>query len=379
MITTKSSLNLKRDSVTPLYKQVESWLRQQIDSGAYSPGMLIPSTKELCRQMGGINHLTVRQAISELTKSGLLRSIQGKGTFVAGVKVRLWKVALVLPNMEDQLPLAIAQGVQDVFSGTLYCEKGVEKSINRIRATISLFDSRRNNVRQSENIGHLEDMSLDGAIIFPVTTGKTTDYLVKLKADAFPVVLVDSLIPGLNFFSVVVDNYKGAYEATSYLLKNKKRRIAWIGSKDGHSTALERFEGFRDAINDAGFPYDKNLCFDIALELPSHEEELKKIIEKILALPSLPEALVCDNDIHAMMCIRLLQQRGLNIPENMAVVGFDDVKEAESFSPALTTVRQPMREMGRKAAELMLDLLENPKMAPLSIRLPVSLSIRESA
>lgn len=357
----------------PIHRQIEQWLRHQIETGALAPGDALPARKELGELLGGVNHLTIRQAIGSLVRDGLLFSVQGRGTFVTEKKPKQLRIGLVLPNIDDEITREIARGVQEAFGET-------GKSPGSSDVGLVLFDSRHSEEKERQNIGHLQDLPLDGAIIFPVFDGDTAERLVRLKADGFPVVLVDCQIPGIEFDSVVVDNYAGSYEITKHLLKQGRNRIAWLGRRKGYSSSAERYEGYRDAIADFGRPLDRSLTFEIPTLAPMdpYEAAVAKII-KGLSDENMPDAIVCNNDIVALSCISALVANGIKVPEDIAVVGFDDIKEARSSVPPLTTVRQPMNELGRKAAELILSRVAKASRKSQTIKLPVSVVIRKSS
>ena len=375
-------LVLDRESPLPIYRQVQAWLRQLIESGALPPGTMVPPVKLLCERLGGINHQTVRQAISLLVQEGVLSAVPGRGAIVASRAERTVKIALVLPNLDSELTLRIAHGVQSVFDAEIIPVDGMEP-LRREKANVVILDSRHNLQKEIENIAHLEDLPLDGAIILPVVYGDIVKHLVRLQSNDFPVVLVDCVVPGLTFPSVVADNYGGCYTVTKHLLERGRKRLAWIGpSPATFSSAVQRFEGFRDAIGDFDLPFNRKLVFHIEPSLPSDPQEplLQDIIDALVqgTIPR-PDGIVCDNDGIALTCMRMLQAHGLKIPGDISVVGFDDLQEAGSCEPPLTTVRQPIHELGAAAARLILARIFNKEFSSAGEKLPVELIVRQSS
>ena len=365
---------LNRDSSLPIHRQVENWLREQIKSGALPPGSMLPPRKELCDMLGGINHLTVRQAMSSLVREGLLFSVQGRGTFVADEKKKTLRVALVLPNLEDEFTRVIADAVQEYFE-----QQGVEEGGEpRIRSVI--FDSRRDAQKEIDNIVHLEDLPLDGAIILPVSFGVMVEHLARLKADRFPVALLGQ-VPGIQFNSVTSDDYDGGYKIAEHLLKKGRKRLAWIGNKGGSFSLAPRFEGYRDAISDQGLVYDKSLVCDLQLPTPQspYEGAVHAAVVELMKRDSRPDAIVCSNDLEAFVCLESLQGLGIKVPQEVSVTGFDGLRHAQHCRPALTTIQTPMRQLGCEAAKLILAAMENPEAPARNVTLPVSLVVRESA
>lgn len=375
-------LVLDRESPLPIYRQVQAWLRDLISTGVLLPGSMLPPVKLLCDRLGGINHQTVRQAINLLVQEGTLLAVPGRGAIVASQAERTVKIALVLPNLEYELTLQIAQGVQSVFDAEVIPVDGAG-SLRREKASVVIFDSRHSIQKEIENIAHLEDLPLDGAIILPVVYGDIVKHLVRLQSNDFPVVLVDCLVPGLTFPSVMADNYGGCYAVTKHLLERGRKRLAWIGpSPLTFSSAAQRFEGFRDAIADFNLPFARKLVFHLEPVMPN--DSLDPLIEEIIGkLTSANEenldGVVCDNDGIAFTVLRALQARGVNVPQDIAVVGFDDLQEAKSSEPPLTTVRQPIFEMGASAARLILSRILNKESSSAGVTLPVELVIRQSS
>lgn len=361
---------IDRNSSIPLHRQVEDWLRLQIESGVLTPGATLPPRKEFCELLGGINHLTIRQAVSALIREGLLVSVQGRGTFVAEPQQRQLRIGLVLPCIDDGITRSIVDGVHESLAA---------HSNPPIR--LVLFDSRKDARKEIENIAQLEDLPLDGAIVLPVSYGDLMEHLLRLKIDRFPLVLVDSEIPEIDIPSVNTDNYDGGYQLVSHLLKCGHRNLAWIGNCKGYYSARQRLEGFRDALNDAGVPYNRKWFFEHQQESPMapFEDSMRKIVGRIVGEKMPIDAIVCADDGEAISCIRLLKEQGVAVPDQIAVTGFDDIVEASLVAPALTTIRRPMRQLGSEAVRILLEVIANPASRPASLKIPVSLVRRESA
>ncbi len=374
MPSAEEIFTIDRESPVPLYKQIEQWLRSRIASGILQPDEMLPSTKALCEQMGGINNTTVRQAIANLTRDGLLFAVQGRGTFVAKSKKRLSRVGLVLPNLDDELTLEIARGVQEVLDGKW-------GDVREKQAATILFDSTRDAQKEVDNVGQLQDLQLDGAIVMPICYGEIFEHLVRLKTEHFPLVLVDSIMPGIKFSSVTSDNYRGGYRVTEHLIQQGCQNIAWLGNCKGYSSAQQRFAGYRDALGDHGHIYQRKWTFEQETTTPvaPFEESTRRIVQQIVSTQAEIDGIVCANDGEAIACLAILRELGVSVPNRIAVTGFDDVSAASHSEPPLTTIHQPMREIGRQAANLLLHRLSDPDAPGKEIVLPVDLVIRSSS
>lgn len=192
-----------------------------------------------------------------------------------------------------------------------------------------------------------------------------------------PFVVVSNSVPDQDVSSVDCDNITGAHEAASHLLKLGHRRIAFIGGPEGSANARDRFEGYRRALEEAGVPLDR------ALITGGHFEEQKgrNAMLRLLAHAERPTAVFAANDVMALGAMKAIKREGLRIPQNIAVVGFDDIPLAQHVEPSLTTVHQPIYQVGRRAAEtLVSDLKEGRHEGAWGVRqvLRTRLVIRES-
>lgn len=197
-----------------------------------------------------------------------------------------------------------------------------------------------------------------------------------LLADAvarIPTVLVASDIDLAGADHVDIDNRRGGHEATAYLVAQKHRLIATITGPLDWPSARARLDGYREALHDAGIPADRSLvepCVDWGLDSG------RRAAERLLGSAPKLTAIFAQSDLLALGAIATLRARGMRVPEDVSVVGFDDIPVSSVFDPPLTTVRQPMREVGELAARLIGDRAASPKAkgtrhmlrAPLVIR-----------
>ncbi|MDI3538282.1 MAG: hypothetical protein PWQ13_305, partial [Bacillota bacterium] len=173
------------------------------------------------------------------------------------------------------------------------------------------------------------------------------------------------------------DNYGGAKKAVEHLLQLGYRRIAFLVGTRGGYAAAERLRAYCDALKGAGFPVRE----DYVLETRGGYADGYRRAQDLLHLSPLPEAVLAANDMVALGVMRYFAERGVRIPEEMALVGFDDIDFAGMLPVPLTTVRQHPREIGRKAAELLLDLVEGRRERQTSgqaIVFPTELVVRNS-
>ncbi len=198
------------------------------------------------------------------------------------------------------------------------------------------------------------------------------DLVVALKAQGVPLVLVDNHLEKVD--SVFTDNTGGACDAVTHLIHLGHRKIGFICEWFGDLSFAERFEGYKLALQKHGLPYDEDLT---AEGLPRQEGSgyvaMRKLLER-----KLPSAVFAANDMTAAEAIRAIKEKGLRIPEDIAVVGFDDGSLAPHTEPSLTTIRVFREKMGIIAARRLLELIEDPGQPPVQIKLSTQLIIRGS-
>jgi LacI family transcriptional regulator len=201
--------------------------------------------------------------------------------------------------------------------------------------------------------------------------------LKEIKANyraGYPLVVIDDRAPHSGVPWIDADSRQGIYEAIQHLTNLGHSRIAYLGGLKEWFCSVERMEAYRQALNTMGIPVDE------ALILPGNftEEAGIQAVERWWGLKQPPTAILTANDIMALGALRELERKGLRVPQDVSVVGFDDLPLAEHAVPALTTVRQPIREMGRKAAEMVTTLIEGRNLSPVRMRLETTLVVRSS-
>jgi DNA-binding LacI/PurR family transcriptional regulator len=191
---------------------------------------------------------------------------------------------------------------------------------------------------------------VDGILVTASRVGAL--YMPLLDEMRVPTVLINNQHPGEFVHSVMIDNPAASRQATEHLIGLGHRRIAYIGDQFGFQSDTERFAGYRRALEVADIPF--------LPELISHGDGKAEggmlAMERLLALPEPPTAVFCYNDMSALGALRAIHAQKLRVPEDVSVVGFDDLFIASYTSPALTTISQPMRQMGRMAMDILIKL-----------------------
>lgn len=218
----------------------------------------------------------------------------------------------------------------------------------------------------------VREQRIDGLIL----SGPRSDdwQLAELRHEEFPVVLLGQL-PGTDFPFVDVDNVRGARKAVEHLLRLRRYPVALITNAPPHYTSsADRLEGYRQALAAYGLPFDARLVAYGNFTEESGFEAMERLLEHF---PSFRSVFIA-SDVVAFGALAAIRERGLHVPQDIAVVSFDDTRLARYTSPPLTTVRLPARSLGTRAAEMLLHLVEGKPVPERAILLETELVIRES-
>lgn len=216
---------------------------------------------------------------------------------------------------------------------------------------------------------------IDGIIFSPITTVPTK---ITVAEDGKPLLLLGERQPGGAVDHVAVDSVKASYDATTHLVSIGRRRIAAIGVGGGAGTGAVRRKGYRKALKAAGLPLDQALEID---GTGYHREDGAAAMRDLLALPvgSRPDAVFCFNDLLAIGALRALADAGLSVPDDVAVVGFDDIEDGRYHSPSLTTISPDLDWLAENAVGLLLERIAGTGPAERrDLAVPYTLQVRES-
>ncbi len=234
---------------------------------------------------------------------------------------------------------------------------GIEEVANDHGYSVFLANSNADPDREIKVVHSFHERRVDGILVTASRVGALyMDHLNEMKV---PIVLINNQHPGEFVHSVMIDNVTASRQATEHLIQLGHRRIAYIGDQFGYQSDTERFAGYRQALERGGLIFQPELV----VHGDGRPEGGMRAMERLLALLCWPTAVFCYNDMTALGALRVIRSRGLRVPEDISLVGFDDLFIASYTDPPLTTIRQPKRQMGRLAMELLLKLFagENPQ------------------
>ncbi|PKP58907.1 LacI family transcriptional regulator, partial [Candidatus Atribacteria bacterium HGW-Atribacteria-1] len=218
---------------------------------------------------------------------------------------------------------------------------------------------------------------VDGAIL--VTTSGDDDYIRSLVEEGYNIVLLDRDPHGLKVDTVKVDNFRGGYMATEHLLNLGHSNILFIKGIPHIDSSKERFEGYKKALKDKEIKFNNDFILSGNFNVGSGYSSIEKYLDKYGLNFS---AIFASDDQMAIGAIKALKDKGISVPDDISIVGFDDSYISPYIIPPLTTIKQRREEMGRVAAELLLDRISSrnkEKRTPRQVIIPVELIERKSA
>ncbi|MCU1404883.1 MAG: LacI family transcriptional regulator [Glaciihabitans sp.] len=214
---------------------------------------------------------------------------------------------------------------------------------------------------ERRSLSRLSGTLIDGAImVTPTVVAASTD---------IPVVAIDPHTGRAGLPSVESDSFGGALQATRHLIQLGHRRIAFIAGRPDLRSASLREAGYRQALAEANIPLDPNM---MRVGLFQRETTRKPALD-LLRQPHRPTAVFAANDLSAIAVIQAASELGLEVPGDLSVIGFDDIPEASQMTPALSTIRQPMQQLGAAAATMLTALMNGETLEQTHIRLPTRL------
>jgi DNA-binding LacI/PurR family transcriptional regulator len=267
-------------------------------------------------------------------------------------------VGLIIPDIQNPFYAEIARGVEDAAYASEYA--------------LILCNSDENQDKERFYLDVMQAESVDGIVLPPFDD--TDVGVVEMVKTGIPVVCVDRSHGKVKTDLVEVDNYQGGLEAVRHLIAKGHKSIALIEGRTQVSTSRERRRGYVDALTERGIAIRKDLMRGGDFK----QESGRLLTNELLDLRKPPTALFVCNNLMTVGALAALHQRGVRVPDEIALVGFDDLPWAEALDPPPTVIRQPAYEVGRQAMELLLKRIMEPNRPAVTVRLLPQLVIRKS-
>ncbi len=268
--------------------------------------------------------------------------------------------------------LVIPSAVHTLFTDPYFprLTSGIAQASNDADFTLSLFLFNSQDYERSMYPRITRKGLLDGVLV--QATHIDDEIFTWLGMGNIPYVVVGRPAGTSEMSYVDVDNRSGAHMAVSHLIRLGHRKIATITGPLNTQAGKDRLAGYHNALNDRGIPSDTRLTSEGDFTENGGYHATQRLI------PYKPAALFVASDMMAMGALRALREAGLSVPEDVAIVGFDDLPPATLADPQMTTIRQPIRRLGIKAVEILIDLIDHPQSPPQQVIFNTELVIRDS-
>lgn len=254
---------------------------------------------------------------------------------------------------------------------------GIEEIANKAGYNLIISQSLEKSVKEAANVETLFKSRVDGLIVSLAFDTKDLSHFDSFIKKGIPLIFFDRVGDMKSCTRVVIDNFKAGKEATSHLIKQGCKKIVHITGNLSRNVYADRLEGYRSALSDHGIAYRKSRVIVNDLDEPS----AIKAVQEILNMNPLPDGLFIANDSYAAICMQILKDAGFKIPNDMAIVGFNNDLVSRMTEPKLTTIDYPGQEMGEIVAKHLINHLEG--MDPLELTNTIivnsELIVRESS
>lgn len=333
------------------YKIVKNWIKSKILDGTFLPSQKIKSETELMEQFNVSRH-TVRLALGELVSEGWLYKKQGSGTYVSDLSLKQdhkpyihkKSVAIITTYISDYIFPSIIRGAESVLS-----QEGYQ---------VSLFSTNNNHESERKFLEIILSQRFDGIIVEPTKSAISNpniNYYLNLEALGIPYIMINAYYDALDPISILVNDEKGGFLQTEHLIKNGHRNIIGFFKTDDMQ-GTKRMKGFLNAHRYYGIPI--NPANIITYNTEQKFTKPAEILDSILDKKDRPTGIVCYNDELAVKLLDVIRNKGLQIPKDLSIVGFDDSFLAEVSEVKLTTITHPKSEMGKLAARMIIEMIE---------------------
>ncbi len=252
---------------------------------------------------------------------------------------------------------------EDFFS---YIQYGVEAEAkkNNLNIIIYCYDE---NKEEFETPLCVKEGLISGIITLGRISKKTLTSILKFN---LPLVIIDHYFDDLICDYVLTDNVSGAYLATEHLIKLDHKNIGFLGNISISSSFFDRYQGYIKALNQYSIPLNYSLSITDKCLSDFRSDGIGRVVEEIKKLPELPSAFFCCNDIEAITVINALKSMNLSVPDDISMVGFDNIESSKNITPELTTMHISKEAMGQRAVRSLLEKTDNPNSLSEKILLP---------
>jgi LacI family repressor for deo operon, udp, cdd, tsx, nupC, and nupG len=331
-------------------------------------GLIFMTTMKDVAKLAKVSDATVSRvfsdpdAVSDKTKQKVLEAAEE-------LNYELNVLARNLRKMKTEVIMVILPDISNPFFSKIV--RGIESVAMENNYKILLGDTKNDVDLEKEYLRNLDQKYADGVITL---TARTDPALIEEISKRHNIVLACEYFDKNIIPTVSIDNVEGAYKATNHLIRMGHKRIAHISGPEDVILTQDRLKGYKKALKANNLKYYKKLIKEGDFSYQSGFENMSELIK----MDNPPTAVFCDSDQMAIGAIKAIRNHGFNVPDDYAVVGFDNIEIASIFEPGLTTISQPMYEIGVNAMRLLLDIMNGREIKKNRITLENELIIRES-
>jgi LacI family transcriptional regulator len=329
-------------------------------------------TLEIIGELAGVSRATVSRVIND--HPGVRSEVRQRVLEIikeTGYQPHLAARSLA-SNRMNLICLVIPTAIQFLFDDPYFPRliQGVTQVCNANDYTMSLLMLHSEDEEERLYPRVLNHGYLDGVIL--ASFDRHDPLIARLENNNMPFIMIGRPDESSNASYVDVNNEAGAYAAVTHLIRRGRKRIATITGRLDMSSGIDRFSGYKNALAERGLPVDENLIVE------GHFNEMEAYMGMMQLLPHKPDAVFVASDGMAFGALRALREANVVIPDEIAIVGFDDLPPSATSDPPLTTVSQPVHRMGILATEMLLDIINEGIEPPRRIILPTELVIRQT-
>lgn len=346
----------------PLYKQIQSKLKEQIHSGMLRVGDLVPSEKELMEQFH-VSQITTKNALNGLAEEGIVRRIKGKGTFVCESSLTeevtpsdqtKGIIGFILPSMKTKVEQEYVNHI--------------EKYVTKNGYTLMVKITRESQFEETDAIELFRSIGVKGLIIFPTEKETYNEAVLRLTLDKFPLVLIDRYMVNIRAYSVTSANEKGAFDAVSYLLNQGHNNIGIVSPMMTNTVKTERLKGFEDAFSERSITINKNLWLLLKSKEINQQHTTSLIKYFIEENPEITAVFTVNAELahYTYVAIQALYKE---TQRNIELLSFDPLNNS-----GIPYVKQDIEECSKQTVALLIEQI-NGTYQPKKVVVPVTLEL----
>ncbi len=304
--------------------------------------------------------------IKKETRDRILETAEKMGYYPNPIAQKLtqkktYNIGVIVPEFLNEYYSDVIRGIQDVLTPIGY--------------QTLIMQSENNVERELKNVKTLIQNRMDGLVICPSAISKNSEYYLAKIKEGYPIVFLNRIEEAFPAKKVLFNNIKWSFFATEHLIYQGYKKIYHLSGNKDLGITKDRTKGFIQAVKKHGFSQDDYKVIETGI-VP---EDAMRQVQQLIDDNDMPEAFFCVNDIVAISVISVLKQNGIEVPLDVGIVGFTEMKISHLISPKLSSVKQPSYEMGKSSANLLIKLIRNEFIPDETIVLNGLLNIRESS